>query len=1000
MKIRSILLLLLLIGGAFALNVSAQSGYGYSLLENYQNEYQNQRMYIESGTILDYNYAYYYDPGLEADIYKNSYNFLHQPRVIAYGYSGIVRYLDTEAAYDDVFRLHTDHYVGAYRYYNTSQGPRYVDYWGLNYYSGSYPSPYGFLQGPTGYYSYRIYKVATTQVQLTVPRPPLHLESIDQSGLPPGSNYLTILRGSGLFGTGQSVQVSGSGVTVRVRPNQQPNTIEVLEVEIDIDENAARGDRQLTLTVNGATSNAINFRVGDRSPIISGITPAEGNTGDNVNVTISGSAFGFNPQLLVDGAGVQATILNSSTTQIQAVMSVATATYIGDRGVMVKSRGLTGNGFQQVPGTSDTSNAVPFRVLEVIVGIPDIPVVEKYGEQTISVNIGGLVDNNQVKFTLEPLQGASGAAQFDNNSNEITRGNGTHSLKIRGVTESSAANQMTLRARVVGSDADVTHKEFTVATINSLTFQKFAPDYIDLDQNPGVGLLDAGGQPYTKQGLRIYPDKKDVVDVANSTDRSLIKVRATILPAIPNVKINFKTFDLDDPSAASTPIDTTGSSGNDNNGTVTGGTRAGLLSGNGCATSTDRLKDCSSDSNGIYEATLKLTIQPGDNFAVAASLTDTYLSNITFNGTDGTKLVDGANKLIPISSEANSDSVPAVRTSMLTVWRKVHFEGDSMQNVTGNSVTGTVTDTKKVSNGTQTLNLSVMNLEPDRFDGGTMTITHGTITRTFKVLSVTYDTTTTPPTIVTHANTASAVTFSNNAGAFNVVNGDSFTLYDDDDFNDNEGTTLRGDEGEVMPAPDTSMTSLIYPTDNPCSDVLTSYCNVFASAYTKPIYDLPNATTKVPFVLNLPMSVDITQTGAIPAEVQAAFRFDNSTLSDMDQFWAVYFTSAYQIDERFDGDPNGSQNVLGITDSLVGSGQGCLLFLENTRVREGGSRWNTGALSRNYTMAHELGHKFGGIHTDLGLMAQSSTRTSGIFSDITLNRMRGGLVNGSRLTHP
>lgn len=127
---------------------------------------------------------------------------------------------------------------------------------------------------------------------------------------------------------------------------------------------------------------------------------------------------------------------------------------------------------------------------------------------------------------------------------------------------------------------------------------------------------------------------------------------------------------------------------------------------------------------------------------------------------------------------------------------------------------------------------------------------------------------------------------------------------------------------------------------------------------------------------------------------QVAFDFDNAAYSQLDDFWAIYISTAYQIDERWDGDPNGTIAIAGITDSLTGAGQGCLLFLETTRAKET-TNWNVGPINREYTMAHEIGHKFGAIHSDSDLMSPTFTpgnppiyRTVGTFSDITLNRMR------------
>lgn len=61
--------LLFLLFGAFLSNVNAQSGYGYSYIEAYQpNPSSEKRVYAESGTVLDYQFWYYYDPGAQATL--------------------------------------------------------------------------------------------------------------------------------------------------------------------------------------------------------------------------------------------------------------------------------------------------------------------------------------------------------------------------------------------------------------------------------------------------------------------------------------------------------------------------------------------------------------------------------------------------------------------------------------------------------------------------------------------------------------------------------------------------------------------------------------------------------------------------------------------------------------------------------------------------------------------------------------------------------------------
>lgn len=469
MNLRIVLILSFLFTCLFTLNTNAQSGYGYSYLESYRDQNTGEpRIYAETGTIFDYTFSYYYDPGIEATVYKNSIVHAHRDRTIAPGYAGIILYLDEAADYDNEFRLHGDHYVRAYWYNNTNNGPQYIDYFGLNYFAGVFPPPYGFLQGPTGYYFYRIYRVATTRVMLTIPRPPIHLDSIDNTGLTPGYNYVTFLRGTGLFGSGQSVSVSGSGVTVRIRPGQLPNTIEVLEIELDIDEDAPRGDRQITLMVNGTTSNSLTFRVGDRSPQITGMTPPEGNTGETVPVTISGSNFGFNPIVSIDGVGVHPTVTSSSTTQITALFSVADATYIGQRGVRVTSRGLTGTGFMQVTGTSDTSSPVDFTVYRPVISIDPFDSVEKNGRRNITIRITGSRSSSTFRASMRQGNGVGGMVFEENGGPGIDllpTGNTstfTKTIVSRGSTSTTIDDW---ELRVEGNGATTVFEMFTVSYV-------------------------------------------------------------------------------------------------------------------------------------------------------------------------------------------------------------------------------------------------------------------------------------------------------------------------------------------------------------------------------------------------------------------------------------------------------------------------------------------------------------------------------------------------------
>jgi hypothetical protein len=303
------------------------------------------------------------------------------------------------------------------------------------------------------------------RVELPVP-PEISLDVV--SGLP-GANIATAFRGLHLFGGNQTIQVSGSGVTMTVTPTS-PNNIEILQINIQIAENAQRGDHNVTLKVGNITSNVVTFRVGDRSPEITSISETEANDGDNVSVTITGNHFGINPQIQIDGVGVNSNVVGTPTsTQISAIFSVANNTIEGNRNVTVVSQGITGGGFQTIPANSATSNAVIFTVVPIKVTTSKFSLVEKNGEINVSVAVSGFLANAPQKTTklhlVTPTSG-TGDATFDNNTHDLNlTGNINQLVKIKGVTESSQIKNLKFEARINTSPAIKSATSFTVATV-------------------------------------------------------------------------------------------------------------------------------------------------------------------------------------------------------------------------------------------------------------------------------------------------------------------------------------------------------------------------------------------------------------------------------------------------------------------------------------------------------------------------------------------------------
>ena len=182
---------------------------------------------------------------------------------------------------------------------------------------------------------------------------------------------------------------------------------------------------------------------------------------------------------------------------------------------------------------------------------------------------------------------------------------------------------------------------------------------------------------------------------------------------------------------------------------------------------------------------------------------------------------------------------------------------------------------------------------------------------------------------------------------------------DDDDFNNDDGTNLDGDDAENVTAPDTSLLP-----------------NAFAPAYVLPVFDVGDNNDFVPFVLN-------TDTTNPPASLISTYDFDQVATETDANFWTVYLLGAYQGWTTEDHDPSTDDRVYGIVDAI--NGQGASVFNEVVRPPEG--RFTT-EVNNAATTAYEIGHLFNGEHTDGGLMEPSLTRSSIVFSDITLNRIR------------
>jgi hypothetical protein len=468
------------------------------------------------------------------------------------------------------------------------------------------------------------------------------------------------------------------------------------------------------------------------------------------------------------------------------------------------------------------------------------------------------------------------------------------------------------------SKAYVSNFRFDTCAVTSVEFESINSP---IDDNPDY----AGG------GERIFPDAQVPKD---TTDRSGVNV---VVHGEPNCKINLLSLDVDD-STNDPTIDANGLDGNDN---ANGQGDCGIWAGGGCETSVTIGPD------GTGRSQFRVTNVPGANFVIVADQDVEKLRAVT---TSGTKVTAADGKDVPANA----------RTPMLTVWRRLHIERDAMGPVVGNHASGKILSVKAdpqcdpgapIGIQVDTVLSSHPNLI-DRFQFGRL-VAGGQSIRVA-------------------GNLRQAICVSGNLAALRNLQGQPFVLYDDDDFNVNDGSMLHGDEGEPLRFPSTALLQ--------DSDVQRD--NVLAVAYIRPTYDIGGGTA--PFALN------VTDRNNLDPYFSA---FDNVATTMDPDFWTLYLLGAYQGTEDASFDPDGGEAGRGISDRNGGTGS--LIFLETITDVDGLVVGTEAEI-----VAHEIGHLLCGKHGDGLLMGEPAPPQNGgppqpqggidgdTFSSKTLARVR------------
>ncbi len=188
--------------------------------------------------------------------------------------------------------------------------------------------------------------------------------------------------------------------------------------------------------------------------------------------------------------------------------------------------------------------------------------------------------------------------------------------------------------------------------------------------------LSANNHPTGTVGVKMFPDKDSPSDTAEART---VRVVATVNPPTNGIPIYFRVLDVDDPSTNASPVDANDTTvgvgaGGDNRSDGTGTPNGGALSASSALSFYS--------GSGIATASVVLTVsrQPGNNFRVAASCDAGSLAKLSVTNS------------IPDTIYVPGDSAPVAAfntgkiTELLTVWRRLWIERDSMSSVSSNKM--------------------------------------------------------------------------------------------------------------------------------------------------------------------------------------------------------------------------------------------------------------------------------------------------------------------------
>lgn len=486
------------------------------------------------------------------------------------------------------------------------------------------------------------------------------------------------------------------------------------------------------------------------------------------------------------------------------------------------------------------------------------------------------------------------------------------------------------------------------------------------------------------RGQRIFVGAKTPTD---SNLRNTVMLKIKTAPPLIGSNVWVRSFDVDDTTDDKRfdnagVIDTTGRLGEDNFNDYLNTPQPGLFVANGSSSYATTL-----DANGEAWVEFRVEMQPGNNYRVAATVFPTsQLGGLQSGDATGGGYVSGYTDVI--RSGFNGALSP-----LLTVWRKLHLEIDSMTavptsgpqaNFVGEKVV--LIKTNAPNNGQTTVYFRISNLpwQTGYYTNGTLTIagTNYTIVGQGANPSLVFDA------YHNYVIVAGAVP----PGAI----GAACELRDDDE---------RWVSQLGLPT---------LPMDGFSQQIVNG---LTPSLSSKPVPGV--ASTYLPAFIDV---VDANQSGWNPRRTIPFFRnkdvFDNpftlsgifddaKDLTDSPVFWVHTVTIGFQPETSKDGDPNSEEQLLGVTAEhpLTSTAFGYSAIYNEAIVEHAIEYFGLGASSAEKqhlyylwllgNAAHETGHAPGkngetSDHNEKGLMEKGGDPISGIhsFKPVSILRFR------------